>query len=58
MRRLVLPVAVFLLALIAHAEERLEFEPKVGAVGGRVVVKTGVPAGTQLLFGGKPVGVV
>ena len=58
MRGLVLPVALFLLALVARAEERLEFEPKVGAVGGRVVVKTGVPAGTQLLFGGKPVGVV
>ena len=42
----------------AHAEERLEFEPKVGAIGGRVVVKAGVPAGSQLLFGGKPVGVV
>jgi len=42
----------------AHAQERLEFDPKVGAVGGRVVIKAGVPAGAQLLIGGKPVGVI
>jgi hypothetical protein len=53
--------AVLLLALSAvsaRGEDRLEFEPKVGAVGGRVVVKSGVPAGAQLLFGGRPVGVL
>jgi hypothetical protein len=49
---------VVLAGIAARAQERLEFEPKVGAVGGRVVVKAGVPAGAQLLIGGKPVGVV
>jgi hypothetical protein len=60
-RFLVCAAAVLVLVLSgipARAEERLEFEPKVGAVGGRVVVKAGVPAGAQLLIGGKPVGVV
>jgi len=58
--RRVLPsvAAVLLAAVVLGAEGRLEFEPKVGAVGGRVVVKTGVPAGAQLLFGGRPVGVI
>jgi hypothetical protein len=58
--RRVLPsvAAVLLAAVVLGAEGRLEFEPKVGAVGGRVIVKTGVPAGTQLLFGGRPVGVI
>jgi hypothetical protein len=51
-------VAVLFAAGVASAEGRLEFEPKVGAVGGRVIVKTGVPTGAQLLFGGKPVGVI
>ncbi len=59
MRRVLLSVAAVLLAaVVLGAEGRLEFEPKVGAVGGRVVVKTGVPAGAQLLFGGRPVGVI
>ena len=59
MRRVLLSVAAVLLAaVVLGAEGRLEFEPKVGAVGGRVVVKTGVLAGAQLLFGGRPVGVV
>jgi hypothetical protein len=60
-RFLVGGAAVLLLAAAGiplSAQERLEFEPKVGAVGGRVVVKSGVPAGAQLLVGGKPVGVV
>jgi hypothetical protein len=58
-RRLFLSVAAVLLAAFAaHAQERLEFEPKVGAVGSRVVVKSGVPAGAQLLLGGRPVGVL
>jgi hypothetical protein len=60
-RLLVCAAAALFLALAgiaARADERLEFEPKVGAVGGRVVVKAGVPAGAQLLFGGRPVGVV
>jgi hypothetical protein len=57
--RVLLSIAgVLLAAAVLGAEGRLEFEPKVGAVGGRVVVKTGVPAGAQLLFGGRPVGVV
>lgn len=58
--RCVLPsvAGVLLAAAVLGAEGRLEFEPKVGAVGGRVVVKTGVPAGAQLLFGGRPVGVI
>lgn len=59
MRHVLLSVAAVLLAaVVLGAEGRLEFEPKVGAVGGRVVVKTGVPAGAQLLFGGRPVGVI
>jgi hypothetical protein len=58
-RRLFLSVAAVLLAAFAaRAQERLEFEPKVGAVGSRVVVKSGVPASAQLLFGGRSVGVV
>jgi hypothetical protein len=58
-RRVLLSVAAVLLAaVVLGAEGRLEFEPKVGAVGRRVVVKTGVPAGAQLLFGGRPVGVI
>lgn len=62
MRRLLVCAAAALFLVLtgipAGAEERLEFEPKVGAVGGRVVVKSGVPAGAHLLFGGKPVGVL
>ena len=59
MRRVLLSLAaVFLAAAVASAEGRLEFEPKVGAVGGRVVVKTGIPAGAKLLFGGRSVGVI
>lgn len=62
MRRLLVCAAAALFLVLAgiaaRAEERLEFEPKVGAVGGRVVVRAGVPAGAQLLFGGRPVGVV
>jgi len=50
--------AVLLAAAVVGAEGRLEFEPKVGAVGGRVIVKTGVPAGAQLLFGGRHVAVI
>jgi hypothetical protein len=58
-RRVLFSVAAVLLAaVVLGAEGRLEFEPKVGAVGGRVVVKAGVPAGAQLLFGGRPVGVI
>ena len=60
-RHLVRAAAILLFVLAgisARAQERLEFEPKVGAVGGRVVIKSGVPAGAQLLIGGKPVGVV
>jgi len=58
-RRVLLSVAGLLLAAaVLGAEGRLEFEPKVGPVGGRVFVKTGIPAGAQLLFGGRPMGVV
>jgi hypothetical protein len=58
-RRLFLSAAAVLLATFAaRAQERLEFEPKVGTVGSRVVVKSGVPLGAQLLLGGRPVGVV
>jgi hypothetical protein len=58
-RRALLSVAAVLLAAaVMGADGRLEFEPRVGAVGGRVIVKAGVPAGAQLLFGGKPVGVI
>ncbi|MFI5120419.1 MAG: hypothetical protein ACHQM4_08400 [Thermoanaerobaculia bacterium] len=55
---LVSVATVLLAAAVLGADGRLEFEPRVGAVGGRVVVKANVPAGAQLLFGGRPVGVI
>ncbi len=59
MRRVLLSlVAVLFAAAVVGAEGRLEFEPKVGPVGGRIIVKSGVPAGAQLRFGGRTVGVI
>jgi hypothetical protein len=55
---LVSVATVLVAAAVLGADGRLEFEPRVGAVGGRVVVKANVPAGAQLLFGGRPVGVI
>jgi hypothetical protein len=40
------------------AQDRLEFEPKVGATGTRVTVRTTLPEGAQILFGGRPMGAV
>ncbi len=61
MRRLLVCAAALFVtsaAFPATGQGRLEFEPKVGAIGGRVVIKSGVPADAQLLIGGKPVGVL
>lgn len=44
--------------LPAVAEDRLEFEPKVGAANTRITIRTTVPEGAQVLLGGKPVSVV
>jgi hypothetical protein len=59
-RRLLAPVcaAAVLAGLSGLATDALEFEPKVGAANTRVTVRTTVPEGGQILFGGKPVGVV
>ena len=60
MRRLVLASAgLALLATVATvAEERLEFEPKVGATGTRITFRTSIPEGAQVTIGGKPVSVI
>jgi hypothetical protein len=59
-RRLLAPAlaAAALAGLSALAESRLEFEPKVGATGTRITVRTALPEGARLLFGGRPVGLV
>jgi hypothetical protein len=54
-RPLVFAALAVLLASLAVAEERLEFEPKVGATGTRVTVRTYLPEGAQIHFGGKSV---
>lgn len=60
MRRLLAPalLAALLAGSGALAQERLEFEPKVGATGTRITVRTMLPAGAQILFAGRPVGAV
>ena len=40
------------------AQTGIEFEPKVGAASTRITIRTVVPDGAQVLFGGKPVSVV
>jgi hypothetical protein len=58
-RRLLAPAcAAVALALSGVAQSPLEFEPKVGAASTRVTIRATVPEGAQVLFGGKPVGVV
>lgn len=47
-----------LAGLSGAAQDTLEFEPKIGAANTRVTIRTAVPEGAQILFGGKPVGVV
>lgn len=60
MRRLLGPA--LLSALIAGApslaQDRLDFEPRVGATGTRITLRTSLPEGAQILFGGKPVGAI
>lgn len=60
MRRLLVAAAafVFLAGAASVAQERLEFEPRVGATGTRVTLRTTVPEGAQVLLGGKPVSVI
>ena len=60
MRRLLAPVcaAALLAGLSGFAQDGIEFEPKVGAASTRVTIRTTVPAGAQVLFGGKPVSVI
>ena len=60
MRPLLAPVcaAALLAGLSGVAQDGLEFEPKVGAANTRVTIRTTVPEGGQVLFGGKPVSVV
>jgi hypothetical protein len=62
-RRLLAPAsAAAVLALLAgsrgSAADGLEFEPKVGAANTRVTIRTNVPEGAQVLFGGRPVSVI
>ena len=60
MRRLLHAGAgVALLAAVAMvAEDKLEFEPKVGATGTRITLHTFVPEGAQVTIGGKAVSTV
>ena len=60
MRRLLAPVcaAALLAGLSGFAQDGIEFEPKVGAASTRVTIRTTVPAGGQVLFGGRPVSVI
>jgi len=39
--------------LLAQSQTNLEFEPKVGAVGARVLIKGSLAQGTQVRFGGR-----
>jgi hypothetical protein len=50
--------AAVLAGLSGFAQDGIEFEPKVGAASTRVTIRTTVPAGGQVLFGGKPVSVI
>ncbi|HQQ78229.1 MAG TPA: hypothetical protein PLB01_12820 [Thermoanaerobaculia bacterium] len=60
MRRLLAPAcaAAALAGLSGAAQSGIEFEPKVGAANTRVTIRTTVPAGGQVLFGGRPVNVI
>jgi hypothetical protein len=50
--------AAVLAGLSGAAQDGIEFEPKVGAAATRVTIRTTVPAGGQVLFGGRPVSVI
>lgn len=50
--------AVLFAGSLGFAQERLEFEPKVGATGTRITLRTTLPEGAQILFGGRPAGAV
>jgi hypothetical protein len=43
---------------VAAQPANVEFEPKVGAVGSRIVFKTPPPPGAEVRFGGRPVPVL
>ena len=53
MRERLLLLVFFLVPVLplTAAEVRIEFEPKVGAIGARVIVRTPPPNGAQLRFG-------
>jgi hypothetical protein len=59
-RRLGAPAlfAALLAGLGASAQDRLDFEPKVGATGTRITVRAALPEGAQFQFGGRPVGAI
>jgi hypothetical protein len=50
--------AALVLGSLGLAQDRLEFEPRVGATGTRVTLRTTLPEGAQILFAGRPVSVV
>lgn len=58
-RRLAL-AALLALSAAAFADEppRVEFEPRVGAIGSRVALTSPVPKGAEVRFGGRPVAVL
>ncbi|MGA7990674.1 MAG: hypothetical protein WCC53_04515 [Thermoanaerobaculia bacterium] len=59
MRRFLAPALVVLAAgPLLFAQDRLEFEPKVGATGTRITVRTTLPEGARILFGGRHVGAI
>src|SRR5258706_6989636 len=58
--RPLLLVAAFLLSRSIAADEivQVEFEPRVGAMGARVVLKTPVPANSVVRFGNRTIPLV
>ena len=53
MRSLLAVAASLVLALPLAGQSTLEFDPKVGAIGAEVVLRTAVPPGASLRFGGR-----
>ncbi len=59
MRRLLaLGALAALAALAGPPDDRVDFDPKVGATGTRITFKTALPEGAQVHFGGKAVPVI
>lgn len=59
-RPIALAAFLFLAAASSAADDapRVEFEPKVGALGSRVALTSALPKGAELRFGGRPVAVL